>query len=139
MSGGSHKRPWLAAFLAIAVPGLGHVYLRSWFRALSWFWMVILSFVLFVPQELVDGITSFADAIALSATLPTEAEIALLVVITFSAADAYWQATRTTQHAVDHRCPHCGHELDDLDLDFCHWCTESLSRSESPPEGPTSR
>ncbi len=128
MNGGSHKRPWLAAFLAIAVPGLGHVYLRAWFRALLWFWMVVLSFVLFVPEALVEGVVTFEDAVALSANLPTEAEIALFVVIGFSAADAYLQANRTKQRETGHRCPNCGHELDDLDLDFCHWCTEPISR-----------
>lgn len=134
MSGGSHKRPWLAAFFAVLVPGLGHVYLRAWFRALLWFWMVVLSFVLFVPEGLVDGATSFDDALALSAQLPTDAQIALFVVITFSAADAYWQANQTKRRADGHRCPNCGHELDDLDLDFCHWCTEPLSTDAEPKD-----
>jgi hypothetical protein len=127
MSEGSHKRPWLAAFFAVLVPGAGHVYLRAWFRALLWFWMVVLSFVLFVPEELVDGVTTFDDAMALSAQLPSEAQIALFVVIGFSAADAYWQATQTRQREIGQRCPNCGHELDDLELDFCHWCTEPLA------------
>ncbi|WP_122089428.1 zinc ribbon domain-containing protein [Halalkalicoccus subterraneus] len=135
MSGESHKRPWFAAFLAIAVPGLGHVYLRAWFRALLWFWMVVLSFVLFVPEGLVDGVNSFGDALALSADLPFEAQLALFVVIGFSAADAYWQASQERQRVEGHRCPHCGREVDDLELDFCHWCTEPLD-PEAEPEGP---
>lgn len=137
MSGDSHKRPWLAAFCAVLVPGLGHVYLRAWFRALLWFWLVVVSFVLFVPEELVNGVESLGDAMTFSAELPIEAEIALFVVIAFSAIDAYWQAARTKQRADGHRCPHCGRELDDLDLDFCHWCTEPLSESAS--REPTSR
>lgn len=126
MSGESSKRPWVAVFFAVLVPGGGHVYLQAWFRALLWFWMVVLSFVLFVPEQLVNGVSSFGDALALSADLPFEAKLALFVVITVSAADAYWQASQERQRIEGQRCPHCGRELDDLDLDFCHWCTEPL-------------
>jgi hypothetical protein len=143
MSGASHKRPWLAAFFAILVPGLGHVYLHAWLRAMLWFWMVVLSFVLFVPEELIGGVESFGDAAALSADLPLEATLALIVVISFSAADAYWQANQAKQQEEGYRCPHCGRELDELDLDFCHWCTEPLSEtdheSETEEKTPTSR
>lgn len=141
MSRGSHKRPWLAALFAVLVPGLGHVYLQAWLRALLWFWMAVLSFVLFVPEELVDGVASFGDAMALSTELPLEAQLALFVVIAISAADAYWQATQTRQRATGERCPHCGREIDDLELEFCHWCTEPLPggdvKSDDPE--PTSR
>lgn len=137
MSGEPNKRPWLAAFLAIAAPGLGHVYLRAWFRALLWFWLIVISFVLFVPPELIDGVASFSDAMALSSELPTEAEIALFVVISFSALDAYWQANRSKRRTRGQRCPHCGHEIDDIDLEFCHWCTEPLP--DRRDEEPTSR
>ncbi|MEM4780768.1 MAG: zinc ribbon domain-containing protein [Halalkalicoccus sp.] len=142
MNGGSYKRPWLAAVFAILVPGLGHVYLRAWLRALLWFWMVVLSFVLFVPEELIEGVQSFGDAMAVSAELPFEAQLALLVVITFSAADAYWQASQQRQRVEGERCPHCGREIDDLDLEFCHWCTEPLdpdAGAEPGESGPTSR
>jgi hypothetical protein len=134
-----HKRPWLAVVLAIVMPGLGHVYLRSWFRALLWFWMVVLSVVLFVPEELVEGVGSMGDALALSSELPFEAQFALFAVIAFSAGDAYWQASRTKQRVEGKRCPHCGHELDEeLELDFCHWCTQPLPSAAEEPE-PTSR
>lgn len=33
----SGKRLWLASALAVIYPGLGHVYLREWLRALLWF------------------------------------------------------------------------------------------------------
>lgn len=142
MSGGSYKRPWLAAFFAILVPGLGHVYLRSWLRALLWFWMVVLSFVLFVPEELVESVGSITDAVALSTDLPFEAQLALLVVITFSAADAYWQAAQTKQRIEGERCPHCGREVDGIEIDFCHWCTRPLDpdpEAELEEADPTSR
>lgn len=135
-----HKRPWLAAVLAIVMPGLGHVYLRSWFRALLWFWMVVLSVVLFVPEELVEGVGSMGDALALSSELPFEAQLALFAVIAFSAGDAYWQASRTKQRVEGTRCPHCGHELEEgLELEFCHWCTEPLPGATVDAEEPTSR
>lgn len=109
------------------MPGLGHVYLRAWLRALLWFWLAVLSVVVFIPEELVAGVETMSDAISLSSELPLEADLAIFAVIAFSAADAYWQATETKQRADGTRCPHCGHELDEnLDLDFCHWCTEPL-------------
>ena len=132
MTGSTHKRPWLAAALTIVVPGLGHVYLRSWLRALLWFWMVVLSVVLFVPEELIQGADSLDSAVALSSELPFEAQLALFVVIAFSAGDAYWQANRTKQRDQGRRCPYCGHEIDEaLELDFCHWCTQPLSQTPS--------
>lgn len=137
MGGRTHKRPWLAAVLAIVLPGLGHVYLRSWLRSLGWFWIGVLSMVLFVPEELIAGVDSMADAMSLSANLPVEATVALLLVTVFNALDAYWQARAgatpvpTDAMGSDRdgqaRCPHCGHDLDeDLDIDFCPWCTEPL-------------
>jgi hypothetical protein len=140
-----HKRPWLAAVLAIVVPGLGHVYLRSWLRAMLWFWMVVLSVVIFVPEELVAGADSLRGALALSGELPLEAQIAVFGVIAFSAGDAYLQASRTKERVEGHRCPHCGHELEEgleRELDFCHWCTEPLPdarEADAEPESPTSR
>ncbi len=134
MGGRTHKRPWLAAVLAIALPGLGHAYLRSWLRSLLWFWMGVLSTVLFVPEDLIAGVDSISGAMSLSANLPTEAVVALGMVTAFNAIDAYWQASMTdgTAEGEGTRCPNCGRQLDDaLDLEFCHWCTEPLEDATS--------
>lgn len=130
---GTRRRPWLAAVLAVFVPGLGHVYLRSWARALGWLWVVILSVVLFVPEQLVTCADSFYGTLALSSAFPREAQFAVVGAIALSAGDAYRQAGRTNGRAVGRRCPHCGHELEGgAELDFCHWCTEPL-----PDDGDT--
>jgi len=124
----SAKRPWLAALLAFLVPGLGHLYLRKWFRALLWFTTVLLVGQLLVPpgamsQEL--SIEAFRQNIE---AIPQQAMLALLAVTGLSMADAYLIARRerTAGPSGDTRtCPNCGKELDE-DLTFCHWCTTEL-------------
>ncbi len=48
------KRPWLAALFAFVYPGLGHIYLRQWLRAILWFGFVILTAFLFIPQDVIQ-------------------------------------------------------------------------------------
>ena len=112
--------------LAVVYPGLGHVYLRSWLRALLWIWMAVLAAVLFVPDALFSGVTSLDGLRAAVAALPIEAAAALLLVTAFNVVDAYWQAVRAGQWADGLRCPSCGRAIDELDLSFCHWCSEPL-------------
>jgi predicted amidophosphoribosyltransferase len=33
-------------------------------------------------------------------------------------------------------CPHCGKELGDIEVEFCHWCTEPLEAGEEQSSGP---
>jgi hypothetical protein len=125
----SAKRPWLAALLAFLVPGLGHLYLRKWFRALLWFTTVLLVGQLLVPagamsQEL--SLEAFSQNIE---AIPQQAILALLTVTGLSMVDAYLIARRDRRTAARAEatttCPNCGKELDE-DLTFCHWCTTEL-------------
>jgi len=121
------KRPWLAVLLALVYPGLGHAYLRAWLRALLWVWMAVLAVVLFVPDGTFDGVASVSALPSIVAGLPTEALVALGMVAAFNVVDAYWQATQTITQPGMSRCPHCGKEIDDdLEIDFCHWCTSPI-------------
>jgi hypothetical protein len=129
------KRPWLAVVLAFIYPGLGHVYLRKWGRALLWFAMILASTMVLIPEgaapsELsVEAITASAEAV------PTGVSLFVLALSLLSVLDAYWLATRANEVAQQRTddgeevdvgdCPHCGKELDE-DLDFCPWCTERL-------------
>jgi hypothetical protein len=133
MSDTGRKRPWLAAVLAFVYPGLGHVYLREWLRAVLWFGLVVSTSTLLVDQAatapLQDGF-SLDALLAVSANIPIEASVALLAITLLSMADAFWMATReneTTEVVEGTNCPNCGKELDE-DIDFCHWCTTELDR-----------
>jgi len=127
------KRPWLAALLAFVYPGLGHVYLREWLRALLWFGLVFSTTTLLINDSLVaplsDGV-SLEALLTVTRNIPTEASVVLFVITVFSMADAFYMATRgnaETEVVEGANCPHCGKELED-DLDFCHWCTTKLDR-----------
>lgn len=130
----SRTRALIAAALATVYPGLGHVYLRSWFRAFTWFGLSLLTAAVVVPPAVVQGYVTAYDTGGLAAlasasqTLPMEAVLAILAVRVLNVIDAAWigLAPRQPAATAEHRtCPNCGRELDD-DLDFCHWCTTQV-------------
>lgn len=126
-----NHRPWLAALLAIVQPGLGHIYLREWIRALTWFVLWLATVMLLVPFAYATGgsagaIETVRAVLTALDEVPLAGQLTLLAVTSFSAFDAYWLATRN--RAADNevaRCPNCGKEVDES-LEFCHWCTKSL-------------
>ena len=77
-----HRRLIIAILFALIYPGLGHVYLKSWIRAVTWFLLAIATTILVVPTPIMDAIESggvsviFTDA----AQLPLEAYLALAAV-----------------------------------------------------------
>ncbi len=129
------KRPWLAVLLAFVYPGLGHLYLRKWGRALLWFAMIVASTMVLIPDDAAPSGLSVESVIASAEAIPTGVSLLILALSLLSVLDAYWLATRVNEgarQATDdgggvqvEDCPHCGKELDE-DLDFCPWCTERL-------------
>lgn len=129
------KRPWLAVLLAIVYPGLGHVYLREWGRALLWFALIVVSTSFLIPESAVPESLSVDGLVAAAEAMPLEVSLLVLALSFLSVLDAYWLATRvneTARPAVGEQetveaaeCPNCGKDLDE-DLDFCPWCTERL-------------
>lgn len=131
------RRPLLAGLLGFLYPGLGHLYLRAWVRAIAWFALAIVTAAMVVPES---AITAFQQQgvdglIAASQDFSLEVTGSLLVVRVLNVIDAYLTGLRqersTVQSAVDEAatCPNCGGELDE-DLDFCPWCTVELSEFE---------
>ena len=126
------KRPWLAAALAI-YPGLGHVYLREWLRAVLWFGLVASTSTLLINEGALtplSGGLSPDGLVAFAANVPGQAWLALSALTLLSMADAFYMATREndqTEVMEGTKCPSCGMELDE-DLVFCHWCTTELER-----------
>jgi len=125
----ARKRPWLAALLAFVYPGLGHVYLRAWIRALLWFGLALLSWSIMVPPDIVPAQFSLSGLVELSNQVPLEALLVLTAVIAVNMVDAYWLAKQGNQQREREdeglSCPNCGRDVDP-DLSFCQWCTTEL-------------
>ncbi|WP_436903379.1 DUF7575 domain-containing protein [Halovenus halobia] len=144
----SRKRPWFAVGLTMLVPGLGHLYLRLWGRAVLWIVMTGLGLTLAAPAGALPNAFAFeAMLAALSAltvgavldffsSLPLESVVLLCGVLALCIVDVYLMALRRNA-LVDRaervaageqprQCPNCGREVDP-DIDFCHWCTTELA------------
>jgi len=126
-------RTVLAVVGAIIYPGVGHLVLRAWRRALAWFGLTFLTaYVAILLSDVpLDELQTVEDALELQAMLPWQATAAILFVSALNVADAYRVATRDpateseSDDAEGETCPNCGKELD-ADLDFCPWCTTRL-------------
>jgi hypothetical protein len=126
----ARKRPLLAAVLGLVYPGLGHVYLREWARALLWFGLLILTGSLLIPDGVYPTTVTVESLTEMSRAMPLRAVVALSAVTGMNMVDAYILASRsneTSQPVTEGtQCPSCGREVD-ADLEFCHWCTTELS------------
>lgn len=122
------RSPLLAALLSFLQPGLGHLYLRAWFRALLWFGLWAATVLLVVPTSGGAGtLDALVQTVLAMADQPLEVTLALASVTVFSTLDAYWLCSRRNHYRAsdEPRCPHCGNEVD-ADLEFCHWCTRPI-------------
>ncbi|MFB6183993.1 MAG: hypothetical protein ABEI96_05505 [Haloarculaceae archaeon] len=121
------RRSIIAVVLALVYPGLGHVYLREWLRALLWFGLVITSSTLLIPESLVPSSLSPDALVAASEQLPGTTLAILFGITVLSMVDAYWLARKHSDEVSrGDVCPVCGNEIDP-ELDFCHWCTTRLA------------
>ena len=85
-------RPLLAAALAMLFPGLGHLVLRRWGRALLWHLTIVAGGVaLFAFYDVTVGgsITAPAEAAEAAASLPTDVTVSIVLLYGLSAIDAY--------------------------------------------------
>lgn len=131
----SRKRPWFAVVLTMLVPGLGHLYLRLWGRAILWIALTALGVALAVPRERWPDSVSLEALIAPFQSLPLESIVLLSGVLALCIVDVYLMALRRNELVkraeriaageTPRRCPNCGKEIDQ-DIDFCHWCTTEI-------------
>ena len=121
-----NKRPWLAAMLGVLSPGLGHIYLRLWGRALLWFLMALVSVTVLATGEFPPAI-EVGTLVETLGAFPSDALLVLLGISYLGALDAYLQALRSRQEAQEEgvACPACGKPRDE-ELDFCEWCAEPI-------------
>ncbi|MFW6018366.1 MAG: DUF7575 domain-containing protein [Halapricum sp.] len=179
----SRKRPWLAAVLSLVYPGIGHLYLREWFRALLWLVLVFAASYVFVPVDATPETLSVSAITEASQAIPTYGMVAMLALTLLCMGDAYVlarrlnasqsrqrslsvsigdvrntggidgqslpdelqsvgrssdqqarpaetddQQARTTETTAPSRCPSCGRDIEDPELDFCPWCAEPFER-----------
>ncbi len=122
------KRPWLAALLSVLYPGLGHVYLRLWGRALLWFLSIVTATALLVPPEVYPSTLSVRAAMEAARALPLTVSLTILLMTMLNVLDAYMMARQSGEERPEGKkatCPNCGKEVDE-DLEFCQWCTTEL-------------
>jgi hypothetical protein len=128
--------------LSFLQPGLGHVYLRAWTRAVSWFlvWFVAVVVLVDLPNAAltVDGLLTTASQLFTAVGgLDLLPSLLLAAVTAFAMVDAYRLGEHRGRGEVEGpTCPTCGEALDE-DLDFCPWCTTELEWER--PEESTSR
>ena len=133
-------RPWIAAIFSLIYPGLGHLYLRTWLRALGWLAMALIAAGLVMPESVIDAYETggFEAVLSATRTLPLEAIVPLFVVRALVVADAFFVGRRQIQEEARRDavgvgvCPECGKELDE-DLSFCPWCTTRLDEAGGTP------
>ena len=131
------RRSLIAAFLAMIYPGLGHVYLRAWLRAVAWFLVALIAAALIMPESAFAAYEAngFSGLLEVSRNLPADAVMSMTVVRVLNAVDAYLTGLRSATTTEDgdaptNTCPECGKELDE-DLDFCPWCSTRLDETTS--------
>ena len=147
----SRKRPWFAVALTMLVPGLGHLYLRLWGRAVLWLAMTALGLVLAAPDGTLPnlfaleavlaslGSLSVGSVLGFFSSLPVESIVLLSGVLALCIVDVYLmtlrrnalldRAERIAAGEQPRQCPNCGREVD-RDIDFCHWCTTEIAADE---------
>jgi hypothetical protein len=82
-------RPVLAAVLALVFPGLGHLSLRRWGRALLWHVTIVGGGVALFALYDVQPVDPFAGPAAVTAAVPTDVTFPIVVLSVLSALDAY--------------------------------------------------
>ncbi len=118
-------RSAVAVGLALLFPGLGHLYLRQWVRAILWSALWILAALLLLPDPATGG-TSAERMLSTVESMSLQAQFVLLSLILFNVIDAFVISVQQARYDPDAvHCPQCGGEVDE-DIDFCHWCTTRL-------------
>lgn len=126
----SRKRAAFAGLLSVVYPGLGHLYLRAWIRAIGWFGIALFTASMVVPEQTIQSVDTLDMGVILEAArgLPRDAVLTILFVRALNVADATLLGLRTRRRGegeASPTCPECGGELDE-DIDFCPWCTQVL-------------
>ncbi len=122
--------------LTVLIPGLGHIYLRLWLRAILWLAIYVTATTLILPDGVTPDSLSFDAFVSAGESISPEAALLVFSITVFCILDAYMMTNHINKHvrrasgAAPTACPNCGKDLDE-DLGFCHWCTTEF---ETQPE-----
>ncbi|WP_254533728.1 DUF6677 family protein [Natrinema gelatinilyticum] len=117
-----------AVVLSLLSPGLGHIYLRAWVRALVWFGVVLSAVVLILPTDFLVTITTgtAASIAGIDAQIPTVTLVILAVVSRVLCALDAWLTQRQQTNGETHaHCNACNRSVE-VTVEFCHWCLEPV-------------
>ena len=85
-------RPILAAVLAMVFPGLGHLLLRRWGRALLWHLTIVgggVALLALYDVNVDSSLSAPTEAAEVAAALPTDVALPIVLLYGLSALDAY--------------------------------------------------
>jgi drug/metabolite transporter (DMT)-like permease len=80
----NYPKPIVAAVLALVYPGIGHLYLKRWLRAVFWFVVIFTGTVIFIPKGAFDE--SILDG---AKSIPAVDLILFVAIYIGSSLDAY--------------------------------------------------
>ncbi|MFW6436261.1 MAG: DUF7575 domain-containing protein [Halococcoides sp.] len=126
-------RAWIAVFLTLFFPGLGHLYVRAYYRAVPWIVLDIAVTAWIATTVSLPETLSVEALVEISQSVPMEAQIVSTSMTLVAALDVYLivRMEQGTAGEDATRCPSCGKDIEEFeDLDFCPWCTDRLE----PPE-----
>ncbi|MFC7044834.1 zinc ribbon domain-containing protein [Halobacteriaceae archaeon GCM10025711] len=114
-----------AVLLSVLAPGLGHLYLRAWLRALAWGTVTVALAVGLLPEPMVSAVTTGSSQAVVDALRSgagwAPVVLAALMVRLVGAFDAWLTVRRRSHGDLRARCPACSRPLDE-DLEFCANC-----------------
>jgi hypothetical protein len=117
-----------AVVLSLLYPGLGHLYLQAWVRALVWLGVVLSAVVLVLPTDLLVAVaTGTTTSLAhVDAQVPIVTLVTLAVVTrVLGALDAWWIHRQQSNSGTHTHCHEC-HRTVEAAVEFCHWCLEPV-------------
>lgn len=127
---GLRDNPLLAALFGTALPGLGHLYLRRWRRALGWLAALVAVSMVLVPAPTLDALAAGAPVDTLS-VLPlafvSAASVLDAIVLAWRGGAQSTDSGTDADDTAEPACPACGESVDP-ELGFCHWCTARFDR-----------
>jgi len=125
-----------AVLLSVLYPGLGHLYVRSWYRALGWYLGGLAGLGLLVAAT--PGVTaalvasqSIDAAVRATRHLPVDALVGVVLGLRLlGTADVWWLLRRRARGPAPARCDSCARTRDSA-LDFCPWCLDATDRDDT--------
>jgi hypothetical protein len=119
-----------ALALSLLYPGLGHLYVRSWYRALGWYLGGLVVLLAVSPDALSALLAARTVEAALLASRSMPVGTLVVVLLgsrVLGTADVWWLLRRRTGNDGTTHCDSCSRARDP-DVAFCPWCLDATDR-----------